>query len=87
MSVSNRQVQTVYHQFQNNLSCYSALTSTEVFPGGVFWVSVSNIDKSKLLTKLQNLCARLDRESRPPPLNLEEAKDRLRLVLVEQHPR
>ncbi|XP_071809613.1 apoptotic protease-activating factor 1-like [Asterias amurensis] len=65
---------------------YSKILS-KVFPGGVFWVSVSNIDKSKLLTKLQNLCARLDRESRPPPLNLEEAKDRLRLVLVEQHPR
>ncbi|XP_022083681.1 apoptotic protease-activating factor 1-like [Acanthaster planci] len=60
---------------------------TKVFPGGVFWVAISNIDKSKLLTKLQNLCARLDQESRPPPLNLEEAKDRLRLVLVEQHPR
>ena len=60
---------------------------TEIFPGGVYWVSISNIDKSRLLTKLQNLCTRLDRESRSPPLNLEEAKDRLRVVLLEQHPR
>ncbi|KAM6153089.1 apoptotic protease-activating factor 1 isoform 3-T3 [Erethizon dorsatum] len=60
------------------------------FPGGVHWVSVGKQDKSGLLMKLQNLCARLDQGesfSQRLPLNIEEAKDRLRILMLRKHPR
>ncbi|XP_072629346.1 apoptotic protease-activating factor 1 isoform X5 [Canis lupus baileyi] len=60
------------------------------FPGGVHWVSVGKQDKAGLLMKLQNLCTRLDQDenfSQRPPLNIEEAKDRLRLLMLRKHPR
>ncbi|XP_055483896.1 apoptotic protease-activating factor 1 isoform X3 [Psammomys obesus] len=60
------------------------------FPGGVHWVSVGKQDKSGLLMKLQNLCSRLDQEesfSKRLPLNIEEAKDRLRVLMLHKHPR
>ncbi|XP_060051599.1 apoptotic protease-activating factor 1 isoform X2 [Erinaceus europaeus] len=60
------------------------------FPGGVHWVSVGKQDKSGLLMKLQNLCARLGQDeafSQRLPLNIEEAKDRLRLLMLREHPR
>jgi apoptotic protease-activating factor len=40
--------------------------------------------------KLQNLCARLDQDesfSQRLPLNIEEAKDRLRILMLRKHPR
>lgn len=58
------------------------------FPGGVHWVSVGKQDKAGLLMKLQNLCTRLDQDenfSQRPPLNIEEAKDRLRLLMLRKH--
>ncbi|XP_072034460.1 apoptotic protease-activating factor 1-like [Amphiura filiformis] len=57
------------------------------FPGGVFWLSIGQVDKNKLLMKVQNLCARLDQEPNPPPYNIDEGKDRLRTIFLEQHPR
>ncbi|XP_016078670.1 PREDICTED: apoptotic protease-activating factor 1 isoform X3 [Miniopterus natalensis] len=60
------------------------------FPGGVHWVSVGKQDKSGLLMKLQNLCMRLDQDessSQRLPLNIEEAKDRLRILMLRKHPR
>ncbi|XP_021564022.1 apoptotic protease-activating factor 1 isoform X4 [Carlito syrichta] len=60
------------------------------FPGGVHWVSIGKQDKSGLLMKLQNLCTRLDQDesfSRRLPLNIEEAKDRLRILMLRKHPR
>ncbi|XP_041441017.1 apoptotic peptidase activating factor 1 L homeolog isoform X1 [Xenopus laevis] len=63
---------------------------TECFPGGVHWVSVGKQDKSGLLMKLQNLCTRLDQEakySQRPPLNAEEARERLRLMVNRMYPR
>ncbi|XP_062930885.1 apoptotic protease-activating factor 1 isoform X2 [Cynocephalus volans] len=60
------------------------------FPGGVQWVSVGKQDKSGLLMKLQNLCTRLDMDqsfSQRLPLNIEEAKDRLRILMLRKHPR
>ncbi|XP_044770663.1 apoptotic protease-activating factor 1 isoform X2 [Neomonachus schauinslandi] len=60
------------------------------FPGGVHWVSVGKQDKSGLLMKLQNLCSRLDQDesfSQRLPLNIEEAKDRLRVLMLRKHPR
>ncbi|XP_041472197.1 apoptotic protease-activating factor 1-like [Lytechinus variegatus] len=61
---------------------------SDVFPGGLFWVSIGNVDKVKLLSKVQNLCARLDEGvDRSPPHNLEEGKDRLRALFIDKHPR
>ncbi|XP_004700807.1 apoptotic protease-activating factor 1 [Echinops telfairi] len=60
------------------------------FPGGVHWVSVGKQDKSGLLMKLQNLCTRLDQDdsfSQRLPLNIEEAKDRLRILMLRKYPR
>lgn len=40
--------------------------------------------------KLQNLCTRLDQDqsfSQRLPLNIEEAKDRLRILMLRKHPR
>lgn len=60
----------------------------ECFPGGVHWVRIGPVDQSKLLMRMQNLCARLDSDhSRQPPRNTEEAKDRLRMLFAHQHPR
>ncbi|PIK57251.1 putative apoptotic protease-activating factor 1 [Apostichopus japonicus] len=50
-------------------------------------LKVGKVDKGELLVKAQNLCARLDQnQSRNPPRNLEEARDRLRAILHEQYP-
>uniref|UniRef100_A0A8C3TCY0 Apoptotic protease-activating factor 1 n=1 Tax=Chelydra serpentina TaxID=8475 RepID=A0A8C3TCY0_CHESE len=62
----------------------------DCFPGGVHWISVGKQDKAGLLMKLQNLCSRLDQDfslSQRPPLNIEEAKDRLRLLILRKYPR
>ncbi|KAM8974302.1 apoptotic protease-activating factor 1 [Pelodytes ibericus] len=63
---------------------------TECFPGGVHWISIGKQDKAGLLMKLQNLCTRLDQEvkySQRPPLNIEEARDRLRVLVMKMYPR
>ncbi|XP_076967766.1 apoptotic protease-activating factor 1 isoform X5 [Tamandua tetradactyla] len=60
------------------------------FPGGVHWISVGKQDKPGLLMKLQNLCTRLDQDDaffQRLPLNIEEAKDRLRILMLRKHPR
>ncbi|XP_075712829.1 apoptotic protease-activating factor 1 isoform X1 [Rhinoderma darwinii] len=60
------------------------------FPGGVHWLSVGKQDKAGLLMKLQNLCTRLDQDckySQRPPLNVEEARDRLRQLIMRSYPR
>ncbi|XP_077034841.1 apoptotic protease-activating factor 1 isoform X3 [Agelaius phoeniceus] len=62
----------------------------DCFPGGVYWISVGKQDKAGLLIKLQNLCSRLEHDStlsQRPPLNIEEAKDRLRLLMLHKYPR
>ncbi|NXF44682.1 APAF factor, partial [Oceanites oceanicus] len=62
----------------------------DYFPGGVHWISVGKQDKAGLLIKLQNLCSRLENDSalsQRPPLNIEEAKDRLRLLMLRKYPR
>ena len=58
------------------------------FPGGIFWLEVGPVDRQKLLMKMQNLCSRLDEDKmRPLPRNLEEARDRLKVIFTHQHPR
>ncbi|XP_073412985.1 apoptotic protease-activating factor 1 isoform X1 [Dendrobates tinctorius] len=62
----------------------------DCFPGGVHWLSVGKQDKAGLLMKLQNLCTRLDQDckySQRPPLNIEEARDRLRKLIMRSYPR
>ena len=66
----------------------NAVLLDECFPGGVHWIRIGPVDQSKLLMRMQNLCARLDSDhSRQPPRNTEEAKDRLRVLFSHQHPR
>uniref|UniRef100_A0A8C5MZN3 Apoptotic protease-activating factor 1 n=1 Tax=Leptobrachium leishanense TaxID=445787 RepID=A0A8C5MZN3_9ANUR len=60
------------------------------FPGGVHWISLGKLDKAGLLMKLQNFCTRLDQDmkySQRPPLNIEEARDRLRVLVMKMYPR
>lgn len=58
-----------------------------VFPGGVFWVRIGQVDHAKLLMRMQNLCVRLDSDPlRPPPRNAEEARDRLRNLFAHNYP-
>ncbi|XP_041058700.1 apoptotic protease-activating factor 1 isoform X4 [Carcharodon carcharias] len=63
---------------------------TECFPGGVHWVAVGKQDRAGILVKLQNLCSRLNQGSHTypsPPLNTEEARDRLRFLMARKYPR
>ncbi|KAG8439474.1 hypothetical protein GDO86_005618 [Hymenochirus boettgeri] len=62
----------------------------DCFPGGVHWVSVGKLDNAGLLMKLQNVCTRLDQDgkySHRPPLNIEGARDQLRLLVNRMYPR
>ena len=66
----------------------NAVLLDDCFPGGVHWIRIGPVDQSKLLMRMQNLCARLDPDhNRQPPRNTEEAKDRLRVLFAHQHPR
>ncbi|XP_062928578.1 apoptotic protease-activating factor 1 isoform X1 [Mobula hypostoma] len=63
---------------------------TECFPGGVHWLAVGKQDRAGILVKLQNLCSRFNQESHTypsPPLNIEEARDRLRFLMARKYPR
>ena len=72
-----------------SVRCASLLQ--DVFPGGVFWLNVNKmssegeVDKSKLLEKLQNLIRRVDKNKDQPP-NIEAATEHLQVVMEEQHP-
>ena len=59
------------------------------FPGGVFWINLGSINETRLLMKMQNLCLLLDLDHtyQRVPQNLEEARDRLRILFSHQHPR
>ncbi|XP_066561731.1 apoptotic protease-activating factor 1 isoform X1 [Amia ocellicauda] len=62
----------------------------ECFPGGVQWLSVGQLDKAGLLVKIQSLCFRLDQDSESshrPPNSIEEARDRLRFLMLRKYPR
>ncbi|XP_053320787.1 apoptotic protease-activating factor 1 isoform X2 [Spea bombifrons] len=62
----------------------------DCFPGGVHWIAIGKQDKAGLLMKLQNLCTRLDQDLKylqRPPLNIEEARDRLRVLVMQMYPR
>lgn len=63
---------------------------SECFPGGVHWVAVGKQDRAGILVILQNLCSRFNQGSQTylnPPLNIEEARDRLRFFMARKYPR
>uniref|UniRef100_A0A674D400 Apoptotic peptidase activating factor 1 n=1 Tax=Salmo trutta TaxID=8032 RepID=A0A674D400_SALTR len=69
---------------------------TECFPGGVHWLSIGQLDRSDLLVRIQSLCFRLEQQSQEkdpssslhrPPGSLEEAKERLRFLMLRRYPR
>uniref|UniRef100_A0AAQ4P6N4 Apoptotic peptidase activating factor 1 n=1 Tax=Gasterosteus aculeatus aculeatus TaxID=481459 RepID=A0AAQ4P6N4_GASAC len=64
----------------------------DCFPGGIHWLSIGQLDKPDLLVKIQSLCFRLEQslDSHPlhrPPNSLDEAKERLRFLMLRRHPR
>ncbi|KAG9345687.1 hypothetical protein JZ751_008831, partial [Albula glossodonta] len=64
----------------------------ECFPGGVHWLSVGQVDKPDLLVKIQSLCFRLEQDhdsesNKRPPSSIEEAKERLRFLMLRRYPR
>ena len=72
-------------------SLRSSTMLREVFPGGVFWLSLGRmtkddeLDSSLLLEKIRNFILRVDKLRNRPP-NLEAATDYLQQVMNEQHP-
>ncbi|KAJ8261828.1 hypothetical protein GJAV_G00158890 [Gymnothorax javanicus] len=64
----------------------------DCFPGGVHWLSVGQVDKAGLLVKMQSLSFRLEQAqdssgNRRPPNSIEEAKERLRFLMLRHYPR
>lgn len=64
----------------------------ECFPGGIHWLSIGQLDKPDLLVKIQSLCFRLEQGLDPqlhhrPPNSLDEAKERLRFLMLRRYPR
>ncbi|CAN9508500.1 unnamed protein product [Ophioblennius macclurei] len=64
----------------------------DCFPGGVHWVSVGQLDKPDLLVRIQTLCFRLEQSLDPQsvhrtPNSLDEAKERLRFLMLRRFPR
>ncbi|KAK5876514.1 hypothetical protein CesoFtcFv8_025861 [Champsocephalus esox] len=64
----------------------------ECFPGGVHWLSIGQLDKPDLLAKMQSLCFRLEQSMdsqslHRTPNSLDEAKERLRFLMLRRYPR
>ncbi|XP_032445523.1 apoptotic protease-activating factor 1 isoform X1 [Xiphophorus hellerii] len=64
----------------------------ECFPDGIHWLSIGQLDKSDLLVKIQSLCFRLEQNldsqsQQRPPTSLDEAKERLRFLILRRFPR
>ncbi|XP_029018925.1 apoptotic protease-activating factor 1 isoform X2 [Betta splendens] len=64
----------------------------DCFPGGVHWLSIGQVDKPDLLVKIQSLCFRLEQSLdsqslHRPPNSLDEAKERLRFLMLRKYPK
>uniref|UniRef100_A0A8C3A8M0 Apoptotic peptidase activating factor 1 n=1 Tax=Cyclopterus lumpus TaxID=8103 RepID=A0A8C3A8M0_CYCLU len=64
----------------------------ECFPGGIHWLSIGQLDKPDLLVKIQLLCFRLEQSLdsqslHRTPNTLDEAKERLRFLMLRRYPR
>uniref|UniRef100_A0A8C6UHS9 Apoptotic peptidase activating factor 1 n=1 Tax=Neogobius melanostomus TaxID=47308 RepID=A0A8C6UHS9_9GOBI len=71
---------------------YHSLIEGKCFPGGIHWLSIGQLDKPDLLVKIQSLCFRLEQELDPqlhhrPPNSLDEAKERMRFLMLRRYPR
>ncbi|XP_076862902.1 apoptotic protease-activating factor 1 isoform X2 [Brachyhypopomus gauderio] len=65
---------------------------TECFPDGVHWLSVGQCERAELLVRMQSLCFRLEQGQSleaglRPPGSVEEAKERLRFLMLRRFPR
>uniref|UniRef100_A0AAY5EJ71 Apoptotic protease-activating factor 1 n=1 Tax=Electrophorus electricus TaxID=8005 RepID=A0AAY5EJ71_ELEEL len=65
---------------------------TECFPDGVHWLSVGQCERAELLVRMQSLCFRLEQgqsleASLRPPGSVEEARERLRFLMLRRFPR
>lgn len=66
--------------------------SADCFPGGIHWLSIGQLEKTDLLVKIQSLCFRLEQSLdsqslHRPPNSLDEAKERLRFLMLRRYPR
>uniref|UniRef100_A0A8C8DZU3 Apoptotic protease-activating factor 1 n=1 Tax=Oryzias sinensis TaxID=183150 RepID=A0A8C8DZU3_9TELE len=64
----------------------------ECFPEGIHWLSIGRLDKPDLLAKIQTLCFRLEQnldsqQFHRPPSTLDEAKERLRFLMIRKYTR
>ncbi|XP_039524300.1 apoptotic protease-activating factor 1 isoform X1 [Pimephales promelas] len=64
----------------------------DCFPDGIHWLSVGQCERSDLLVRMQSLCFRLEQgqsseASHRPPCSVEEAKERLRFLILRRFPR
>ncbi|XP_072528597.1 apoptotic protease-activating factor 1 [Salminus brasiliensis] len=64
----------------------------ECFPDGVHWLSVGQCERADLLVRMQSLCFRLEQNltsdtSLRPPSSVDEAKERLRFLMLRRFPR
>ncbi|KAI3366710.1 hypothetical protein L3Q82_009386, partial [Scortum barcoo] len=64
----------------------------DCFPGGIHWLSIGQLDKPDLLVKIQSLCFRLEQSLdsqslHRTPNSLDEAKERLRFLMLRRYPR
>ncbi|XP_049616690.1 apoptotic protease-activating factor 1 [Syngnathus scovelli] len=64
----------------------------DCFPGGIHWLSIGQLDKADLLVKIQALCFRLEQSLdsqslQRSPTSLDEAKERLRFLVMRRYPR
>ncbi|KAK7149612.1 hypothetical protein R3I94_009053 [Phoxinus phoxinus] len=64
----------------------------ECFPDGVHWLSVGQCERADLLVRMQSLCFRLEQgqsseASNRPACSVEEAKERLRFLILRRFPR
>ncbi len=76
-------------------NCYLLIflsVSQNVFQDGVHWLSVGQCERADLLVRMQSLCFRLEQgqsseASQRPPCSVEEAKERLRFLILRKLPR
>ncbi|KAG7461492.1 apoptotic protease-activating factor 1 isoform X2 [Solea senegalensis] len=64
----------------------------DCFTGGIHWLSIGQLEKPDLLVKIQSLCFRLEQNLdslslHRPPNSLDEAKERLRFLMLRRYPR
>lgn len=85
-------IESVYHLPSILYSSDPVCPHAECFPGGIHWLSIGQLDKPDLLIKIQSLCFRLEQSLdshnlHRPPNSLDEAKERLRFLMLRRYPR